>query len=313
MKSKDEKEITFFMLVTNRDACIADYAVKSYQQLERRGLQFTLLIYANCLVDNIKSTHFPRWAKYQFVKIYDNKEKVKHKHIKAGNEFVTPHGIKLRYEANCEHCDDLWSTELRTISTAYHATVDADFEILRPEFVFKMLRALKEDPLLVAISSNYSHTKEDYYDSYSDMVIRLNQRWHTWFCIYKKEALECKESHHYYETMLPDGRRNAFDSAGFFQHQLINTFGYTIKAIDLFYQNQFVHYGAFSKNRTLDSKNIKLYRILVLIKKNGLLSINNENIIVRILNKMARLIAAELFHMLFGKVDKERRVYNYKD
>ena len=48
----DGAKITFFMPVTNRDALIADYCVKSYQSLHdnfKREMPFVLYIYCNCL------------------------------------------------------------------------------------------------------------------------------------------------------------------------------------------------------------------------------------------------------------------------
>jgi len=52
-------KITFFMLVTNRDALIADYAVKSYKKVHdefKDELPFVLYIYCNCVKEDIKQS-----------------------------------------------------------------------------------------------------------------------------------------------------------------------------------------------------------------------------------------------------------------
>ncbi|HEY3057803.1 MAG TPA: hypothetical protein VGL99_02405, partial [Chloroflexota bacterium] len=63
-------ETTFFMIVTPRDAVIADYAVHSYTKLS--GLDFSLRIYSNYLLPQQKEYYFPRWEQLPFVDIVRN-------------------------------------------------------------------------------------------------------------------------------------------------------------------------------------------------------------------------------------------------
>src|SRR4030088_2899595 len=115
------------MIVTPRDVVIADYAVHSYAKI--RDLDFTLLVYSNYLLAEQKAYYFPRWEALPFVDIARNPQ-----------HDADLHGIHSRIQSDAlegpfEYCDPLWDRELRRIKTPLVATVDADFEILRPRFV----------------------------------------------------------------------------------------------------------------------------------------------------------------------------------
>src|SRR6266545_650026 len=178
----DDVKITFFMIVTDPDLVIADYAVRSYAKIE--DLIFTLRIYSNWVSSSLKKLYFPRWRKFPFVEI------IEHEWQTDQNK---PTDRSL--EGPFERCDTIWDRELGKIDTPYYATVDADFEILDAWFVPVMLARLDNHPNLVAMSTDYTPTVNEYYDSYSNEVICLNERWHSWFCIYKREALQCEVSH----------------------------------------------------------------------------------------------------------------------
>jgi glycosyltransferase involved in cell wall biosynthesis len=124
---------------------------------------------------------------------------------------------------------------LRKFQTDYVATVDADFEILSPYFIGEMMDALERDPQLIGISSDYTPWQPQYYDSYSGKVFNLAERWNTWFCIYKRQAFNCKTSHFpYYDS---SNEPIVFDSGAYFQHRLITDFGYRFSTVDSKYHN----------------------------------------------------------------------------
>lgn len=122
----DDVKITFFMIVTDPDLVIADYAVRSYAKI--RHLNFTLRIYSNWVSSSLKKRYFPRWRKFSFVEIVDPEW---HSDENKPND--------PRLDGPFEHCDTIWDRELKKISTPYYATVDADFEILDGRFVPVML------------------------------------------------------------------------------------------------------------------------------------------------------------------------------
>ena len=254
----DDAKITFFMIVTDPDVVIADYAVKSYAKI--RGVRFVLQIYSNWVSSSLKRRYFPRWKNFSFVEVVEP-------------EWHTDEDKPSdpRLEGPFERCDTIWDRELKRICTPYYATVDADFEILDGSFVLVMLDHLAADPNRVAMATDYSPTAPEHHDSYSNQVICLNQRWHTWFCIYKREALACEVSHAVHvEEVSEKVKYTSWDTSGYFQKALRDVYGFELAVLDKMYQSCFIHYGAFSKNRNINEWNVGVYRRLQIFRKKGL-------------------------------------------
>ena len=254
----NDPKITFFMLVTDRDILIADYAVRSYAKI--KNIPFKLQVYSNWISSALKQKYFPAWREFEFVEIIENENQTDEN--KPSNSVL---------EGPFEMGFTIWDRELKKIKTPYYATVDADFEILDVKFILVMLEKLDANPNLVAMSTDYSPTVAEYYDSYSDEVICLNERWHTWFCIYKHKTLQCNVSHRYYEEIvLGRVRRNAWDDAGYLQKELKEIHGFELDVLEDKYQPYFIHYGQFSKNVDITENNVKLYRQVQILRKIGL-------------------------------------------
>jgi hypothetical protein len=288
----DLPKITFFMIVTDPDLVIADYAVKSYAKIA--GLSFRLRVYSNWVSSSLRQRYFPRWRNVPFVEIVKNEWQTDE------NKPTDP-----RLEGPYESCDTIWDRELKKIETTYYATVDADFEILDGKFVPLMLAQLENRPNLVGIATDYSPAIPEHYDSYSNEVICLNERWHTWFCIYKREALQCEVSYAYHEEIIDEPvRRNAWDSGAYFQKALKENYGFDLAVLDPKYQPSFIHYGAFSKNRDINERNVALYRRLQILRKRGLFGRTNA-----LTDKFDAGVkkAANLFNRaFFGHVDRSK-------
>ncbi|MUG99022.1 hypothetical protein F7734_44715 [Scytonema sp. UIC 10036] len=280
-------KITFFMIVTDRDVVIADYAVRSYAKV--KGIPFKLRVYSNWVSSALKKKYFSSWRKFEFVEIVENEWQTDDKKP-----------IDPKLEGPFEKCATIWDRELKKIETPYHATVDADFEILNTKFIPVMLEQLERNPNLVAISTDYYPTNPECYDSYSDEVICLNERWNTWFCIYKQKALQCNVSHAYYEEIVSGTvRRNAWDETAYFQKTLKDIYGFDLEVLDFKYQPCFIHYGAFSKNVAIDETNVAIYRQLQILRKNGLFG-NRDTITKKMAEKLDKII--------FGRVDRTKYV-----
>ena len=308
----DNPRVTFFMLVTNRDAVIADYCIQSYQRLYdefKDDVTFVLYIYCNCLTDATKQKYVPRWSRLDYVKIFDNHEKMTTIQIQAGETITSPEGINRVRDGWCENYDELWTSELKNFKTDYIATVDADFEILRPDFVKNMIDVLHEDPNLIGMSSDYTPPQYACYEPYSDRVINIAERWNTWFCIYKIQAFSCSASHFYLEEVDSNGEKLCFDSSGYFQHRLITDFGYRFAAVDPKFRKQFIHYSAFSKNRSINDSNIGLYRRLAILRQNGLQTHFEDLAAVKSVNKIVRA-GARLFILTYFN-ESERMKYDF--
>ena len=247
------------MIVTPRDAVIADYAVRSYAKVRDVLDDFSLRVYSNYLLPEQKEYYFPRWDRLPFVDIVRNPRH----DVDLANTWQRIHTDGL--EGPFEYCDPIWDRELRKIDTPYVATVDADFEILGAGFVKHMLRRLRAQPDLVAMSTDYSPT-EVVHESYSGNTIVLNERNHTWFCIYKQLAFErSKVSHAFYREMLTGApvERNCWDSAAYFQKSLRDQ-GLRFDYLHGKYRRDFIHYGAFSKNTSVTRETVALFRSLAI-------------------------------------------------
>ncbi len=208
----DNVKITFFMIVTDPDIVIADYAVRSYAKI--KGAKFTLCVYSNWVSSSLKRRYFPRWRKFSFV------------------------------------------------------------EIVEPE-------------------------------CYSNEVICLNERWHTWFCIYKRAALRYEVSHAVHvEELSGKVRYKSWDTSGYLQKALKEDYGFELDVLDPKYQSCFIHYGAFSKNRDIHERNIGFYRRLQILRKRGL--IGRDNYLVGKVNHWARKSASFLDRICFNHVDRSK-------
>jgi hypothetical protein len=229
--------------------------------------------------------------------------------LRAGETITSPEGVDRVRDGWCENYDELWTSELRLFQTDYVATVDADFEILSPYFIGEMMDALESDPQLIGVSSDYT-AGHSAYDSYSGRVINLAERWHTWFCIYKRQAFNCKTSHFYYEEIDSNNETLVFDSAAYFQHRLITDFGYRLSVVDSKCRDNFIHYGAFSKNRSINEKNIWLYRKAAILRRNGLkIPPLNRTPVAKLFNKFVKK-GADMFILAYFN-EAERSRYNF--
>ncbi len=275
--------ITFFMPVTDRDMVIADYSVRSYARIA--GIPFTLVIYSNWVLSSLRARYFPQWRELPFVEIRENPEHTDDR---------KPSDPSLM--GPFELCATMWDRELKKLSdTPYHATVDADFEILDDRFLHVMLQRFEENPRLIAMSTDYNPRTASYYESFSDRVITLNERWHTHCVIYRRAALECPASHAYHEELDPvSGEMGVWDDGGYFQRAL-KLGGHDIEVLDRRYRRGYMHYGAFGHNRHIDESNIALYRRLMIIRRTGLFSLGDP---------VSRLIARAIGSLLFRKVDR---------
>ena len=144
-----------------------------------------------------------------------------------------------------------------------------------------------------------------HYDSYSNNVICLNERWHTWFCIYKRLALECGISHavHVEEVSGPV-RYKSWDTSGYFQEALKNDYNFALEELDPKHQFCFIHYGAFSKNRNIHEWNVAPYRRLQILRKRGIFG-HNDGLVGRVDGWIKRL-GNIINRLCFGHVDRSK-------
>jgi len=274
----DATRVTFFMMVTDRDVVIADYAVRSYAKIS--GVPFKLVIYSNWVLSSLRERYFTQWRQLPFVEVWENPEQTDDR---------KPQDPALW--GPFELCYPVWDRELRKLTdTPFHATVDADFEILDGRFVNEMLRRFDANPRLIALSTDYNPRIPGYRDSYSGRVITLHERRHTHFCMYRRAALDCTVSHAYHEEAQPGTTEvGAWDDAGWFQRAL-KLAGNDLEVLDASYRKCFVHYGAFGQNRHITEDNVALYRRLRILGVRGAFGLGDP-----VTRLAARAAAAVLF------------------
>ena len=259
--------ITFFMIVTDRDILIADYCIKSFCLL--RDLDFRLKIYCNWITYQNRVEFIEKWRlAYPFVEIVEPKGMRENKPPEAS---LYGYGVQGPYERP----EVPWDKELPKLKSKYYATIDADFEILRPEFVYSMIEELEKSDTL-----GWVGTDKTAICYYSDPNLPgkniLHDRIDTWCVVYRAETAVCKVSHLYYHEDSPaeDIIYDIWDCAALKQLALRSVYGWEDKSISPKWQHMFIHYRAFSKNRYIDKTNIEMYRQLMIMKK-----INLENLI----------------------------------
>jgi hypothetical protein len=284
------------MIVTDRDIVIAHYAIRSYSKI--KNLKFKLRIYSNWLSVTLKMKYFPLWRQFPYVEIIENNWQ---------DYMPKPDdpGLQGPYEKRGTILD----RELKTILTPYVATVDADFELLNPDFIFWMLDALDAQPNLIAVSYLYVGRKEKYFDSYSQRIMWLDERWHNAFCIYKKKAFECNVSHcQREEPSNMDGVQcKGWDTSAYFQKALREVHGYQLSALQGKFKDSYIHYENFSNIHFIDQKNVGIYRWLRIVSHCGFPLTRHRRLYL--IDSAFRSLAGRLHHILFHKAERSKLRY----
>ena len=302
--------VTFFMLVTNADALIADYAIRSYRLLERAEIDFRLRVYGNCLSPRVRDRYFPRWEKYPFVELDDNRAHITPEYPKAGVLISSPEGYSFPLYGDWESCPTIWGRELRKLPTPFVATVDADFEILDPAFVKWSLERLRAAPDLAGVSSTYGPDRPAHHETYSRRTVFMHQRWDTWFCIYRKACLNAGVSPYLYEEIAADGKAHVYDACSRLQHALLAQ-GWRFEAAGPECQNQFIHYTSFGQNQNVTTRTIAAYRRYRILMHRGLIPRLGFKGARGRLNRWVGYGVYELFMRRFGGVDRARQRFQH--
>ena len=303
-------EVTFFMLVTDPCALIADYAIRSYRLLARAKIDFRLRVYGNCLSPLVRDRYFPRWGKLPYVELDDNRQYVNPDYPLRGQYIISPEGVKHVMPGNYELCPVAWDRELPKLPTPFVATVDADFEILDAAFVKQALDRLRSAPDLAGVSSTFSPDRPTHRETYSHRTVFMHQQWNTWFCIYRKLCLGLGPSCHYYENSAPDGTVHIYDAYSHLQHALLAQ-GWRFEAVGPEGQNQFIHYTSFGQNQTVTTRTIAAYRRYRILLHRGLVPRLGFKGARGRLNRWVGYGAYELFMRRFGGVDRSRQQFQH--
>jgi hypothetical protein len=220
------------MIVTPPDSHIARYAVRKLARSLHESLH--LCIYFNGLNPNLQRRIRQHVQGNPYVQLKDNYAQIAENReaiaAQVGKVMVTAngHACELR-EGLYEPQAEIWSRELvRFTEFDLAGIVDPDFEILEPDFIAGIQGAFADDERLGFFSTNYSPTVE-FYDSYSREHCILEQRYHTWFCLYRRRALELESDFYFYEER--GGKVRKWDHSARLQEKLHSVHGFSGRAL----------------------------------------------------------------------------------
>jgi hypothetical protein len=167
------------------------------------------------------------------------------------------------------------------------------------------VRRMDANDSLAGVATDYSPTKADHWESYSQRSITLHERWHTWCCLYRREALQAGYAH-YFHSEDEDGTMHCYDSAALMQSQLIRS-GWRFEHLPEHFQADFIHYGAFSKNVSLRDRSVRGFCRLSTLRKIGIRCINRStNRALMSLNWLVRKMSGRLFCAVYSGAQAER-------
>jgi hypothetical protein len=296
------------MIVSPRDCGIARYAIRSLIRLVGHSPRFQAVIYCNGLSAPQVKTISQLIGGQSRTCLKENSEYLKSIRgtLQIGNFFTQSGSIEAR-QGLFETAPEIWSRELILLDAEFVAIIDPDFEIFRPDFVNIMVDDIARDPRLAFISTDYSATSK-VFEPYAQEEAILAERWHTWFCIYRRAAL----AHHHDFTYFEDRKGQLpvkYDHSAMLQKTLIERHGYTGRSLDKSYADQFLHYGAFAQNRSLSEWKLSAYRFLRIGRHNGWKHHVRSSFIARLI----RILASVVWRTLrMDRIDAERSRYAHE-
>lgn len=261
--------LTSIMIITPLDFGIAKYCLASLKEHKRLLPNFSVLVYLNGLsevqenqlltiIDGTSWLSISNRSKLQ--KIADN--------IEVGEWYHTEEGGTALRQGKYEGPEEIWSRELVRLDLPLVGMIDADFEIFNPSFISQMIDAFADDEKLAIFATDYSPTQK-LFETYSQKPALVMERWHTWFCIYRKAALE--QNHDFSYREFADETSDLpikYDHSAWLQKRLIEN-GWCARELKRSQQWQYLHYGAFAKNKSLSGASLRYYRFLRVLRHNG--------------------------------------------
>lgn len=333
----ERKTIEFFMVVTNRTVYISDYSIRSYKSAInklKKDYSVTLRVFLNC-VDNEKySQYIEKWKKLNYVRIEYSQTKMAD-FIEINGGYINSLTNK-RYSMPMLTCDESWDIGLRSTFSDYFVTVDDDFEIIQDKFIPFMFEYLENNKNIQILSVDKT-TNHVYYDTYSKQTINARERNDTWFCIYRKIS-DKTLSHRvvdYYENKFGNrvlfdfeneasdwseyisgvennnATREVWDSAGWMQKSIREKCDSNdiicLHDISPNFNNAYIHYAAYSKNKSINSPlKTAIYRYLFIKKSIGFEFLPTK------LNMITKKIHNIIYKFTFINATKERQFDNSK-
>jgi hypothetical protein len=290
-------DLTLFMIITPRDFCIARYSLSALRKAVSKLQKVKVIVYLNGVFE-LEETELIDSINHKtdgafLVKSNRDRLSNKERNITNDEKYMT------------EWSSTIWSRELVLIDSQLIGIIDADFEVFDPSFIEDIRNGFVMDEKLGIFSTEHSETVETF-DTYSQQQIFLMERYHTWFCVYRKAALE--DCHDFEFHAAPDYKKGLpifYDHSAFLQKELRER-GWHARHLEKTDSWKYLHYGAFAKNLDLSGAWLPLYRLGKICKYNGFYPIHHNRLLARIFKKFGA-ISYDLFR--FGKLDSNRGRY----
>jgi len=299
-------ELTLLMIVTPPDFPIAKYSLRALRKHIPAVPDCSLLIYQNGLSEQQECEiasiiHGTKWL------LISNRLTLP-KNMKVGEDYQTDQGATALREGLYESQVDIWSRELVRLDSPFVGIIDPDFEIFDPSFIPGMIAAFANDAKLAIFATEHWQTEKTY-DTYSQQMCLLMERWPTWFCIYRKAALE--QNHDFWFKQLRDetsGLPMYYDDSAWLQKTLVEN-GWRGRELERLHEWKYIHYGAFAQNRSLFGAKLKIYRFFRILQYNGFRHSHGS----KMASKQLQRIGRRAYGVLGLKVyDREREQFLFK-
>jgi hypothetical protein len=305
----DRLTCSLLMIVTPPEVPIAEFTIKALQKCNEIPNLF-IVVFANGL-DESDQNKIRTWTEgLRDAVVVSNREKIeREKHnFRIGEEYTTALGRRELRVGPYESAPEIWERELQRLDTDIVGIMDPDFEILDAKFLPEMIDAFSADDRLAFMSVDHSPETRTF-ESYSQTWATIAERYHTWFCLYLREALRNEANFSYFEERRGE-EIVKFDHSGRLQEVLRKDYNYHGAVLDRTWRWAFVHYYAFAQNRTLNGGLLRIYRYLRIGAATGWLSAHRVNFLVPPVKLISRIMYKALS---LGRFDRERARYRFDE
>lgn len=294
------------MLVTPPELPVAKFTIKALQKFQEiPGV--AIVIFANGLSALEEETVRNQADGIRNARVVSNRNKIEQEKnsYSIGQEYITEIGRRELRVGPYESAPEIWERELPRLKANIVGIMDADFEVLCGDFLPEMVKAFCTDPRLGFMSVDYS-PETRIFESYSQEWASIAERYHTWFCLYLRDALKKHADFSYFEERREEIIK--FDHSARLQQALKRDYNYRGGVLDTKWRWAFVHYGAFAQNRTLDGGWLRVYRFLKIGKTTGWFSAHRLSYLVQPVKLLSRIMYKLLWLRRF---DRERARYRF--
>jgi hypothetical protein len=296
------------MIVTPPELPIAEFTIKALKKCN--GIpELSIVVFTNGLGESDEKKVRTWTGRLSNGVVLSNREKIERERnsFHIGAEYITVLGRRELRVGPYESAPEIWERELPRLDADIVGIIDPDFEILCIKFLPVMMDAFRADDRLAFMSVNYS-PETTTFDSYSQTWATIAERYHTWFCLYLREALKREADFSYYEERRGD-ETIKFDHSARLQEVLKRKYNYHGTVLDRKWRWAFVHYQAFAQNRTLTGGWLRVYRFLKIGAVTGWFTVHRINYLIL----PVKLISRMLYSLLWlGRFDSERGRYRFE-